>query len=353
MRIGDREIGPHVAPFVVAEMSGNHNQSLDRALQIVDAAAEAGVDAIKLQTYTADTMTLDIREREFVINNPQSLWCGQSMYDLYAKAYTPWEWHRPIFERCRKHGLIAFSTAFDVSAIEFLEEIGVPVHKIASPENIDLPLIRKAASTGKPLIISAGMATEEELAEAAETARSAGCSELMLLKCTTDYPSIAQESNLRTLPDMRTRFQVEVGLSDHTLGIDVAVASVAFGAALIEKHLTLSRKDGGVDAAFSLEPNEMKNLVAATRNAWESLGEVHYGPTTRERANVGSRRSLYVAKDIQKGEVLTQQNIRSIRPGKGLPPKYMEIVLGKRAKRLLRKGVPLEWEMVEGGMPSE
>ena len=283
-----------------------------------------------------------------MINNPQSLWYGESMYDLYAKAYTPWEWHKPIFERCQKHGLIAFSTAFDFSAIRFLEQMDVPAHKIASPENIDLPLIRKAASTGKPLIISAGMATAEELAEAVAAARSAGCNELMLLKCTTDYPSIARESNLRTLPDMRTRFHVDVGLSDHTLGIGVAVASVAFGATLIEKHLTLRREDGGVDAAFSLEPEEMKNLVAATRHAWESLGEVHYGPTTSERANVGSRRSLYVAKDIQKGEVFTEQNIRSIRPGLGLPPKYMEIVLGLRAASRIQKGTPLTRAMICG-----
>lgn len=331
-------------PFVVAELSGNHNQSLDRALAIVDAAAEAGVDAIKLQTYTADTMTLDLAEGEFRISDPRSPWHGRTLYDLYKEAHTPWEWHAPIFKRAREKGLAAFSTPFDASAVDFLEQLGVPCYKIASFEIVDLPLIREVAATGKPMILSTGMATVAEIDEAVRTAKEAGCPEIVLLKCTSTYPADPAESDLRTIPHMRELFGCEVGLSDHTLGIGVAVASVALGAAVIEKHFTLSRADGGVDAAFSLEPQEMKQLVEEARRAWQAIGNVRYGPTEREKASLVFRRSLYVVKDLEPGDVLTKDNVRAIRPGYGLPPKYLDAVLGRKVVKHVPEGTPLRWE---------
>lgn len=333
-------------PFIIAEMSGNHNQSLDRALAIVDAAADAGAHAIKLQTYTADTMTLDLAEGEFFISDPKSLWVGQSMHGLYKTAHTPWEWHGPIMERARVRGLQCFSSPFDESAVDFLETLDVPAYKIASFECIDLPLIRKAASTGKPLIISTGMATIDEMAEAVEAARAAGCPKVLLLKCTSTYPASPENTHLRTIPHLRDLFQCEVGLSDHTMGLGVAVAAVALGATVIEKHFTLSRAEGGVDAAFSLEPAEFASLVVETRRAWQALGRIHYGPTQAEGPARLRRRSLYIAEDMKAGDVLTPRNLRRIRPGHGLPPKYFDSLLGKRVTRAVKKGTPVSWDLV-------
>lgn len=346
INIGGRLVGSAHKPFIIAEMSGNHNQSLEKALQIVEAAAKAGVDALKLQTYTADTMTLDIKEGEFYIDNPESLWKGTSYYDLYKEAYTPWEWHEPIFQRCRELGLIAFSSPFDETAVDFLEELNVPCYKIASFENTDIPLVEKAASTGKPLIISTGMATVAELDESIRAARAAGCKDIILLKCTSTYPASPENSNLLTLPHMKELFQCEVGLSDHTMGIGVGVASVVLGATVIEKHFTTSRAEGGTDAAFSMEPEEMQALVEETEKAWQSLGQISYGPTKAEERSLKDRRSLYVVNDIKAGEMLTKDNIRAIRPGFGLPPKHYKNVLGKQAKVDVKKGTPLSWDIV-------
>lgn len=346
IKIANRFIGKEHPPFIIAEMSGNHNQSLERALAIVEAMAEAGVDAVKLQTYTADTMTLDLAHGEFFIDDPKSLWQGKSLYKLYQEAYTPWEWHEAIFKRCRELGLIAFSSPFDETAVDFLESLGVPCYKIASFENTDLPLIRKVARTGKPVIISTGMATLAELDESVRAFREAGGKELILLKCTSTYPASPENSNLVTIPHLRELFGCPVGLSDHTLGIGVAVASVALGASVIEKHVTLSRAEGGVDAAFSLEPQEMKTLVEETKRAWQSLGQISYGPTDAEVPSLKHRRSLYIVKDLQAGEQLTRDNVRAIRPGLGLPPKYLDLVLGKRVKQSVGKGTPLSWELL-------
>lgn len=345
--ISKKIIGVKFPPFIIAELSGNHNQSLDRAIRIVDAAAKAGVHAIKLQTYTANTMTLDIDNNEFTIKDSESLWRGKSLYKLYQEAYTPWEWHKPIFERCKELGLIGFSTPFDESAVDYLESLDVPCYKIASFENIDLPLIRKVAATGKPMIISTGMATLAELDEAVRAARDAGCKELILLKCTSTYPADPGDSNLLTIPHMKKLFDCPVGLSDHTPGIGVAVASVALGATVIEKHLTLSRSEGGVDAAFSLELDEMRQLVEECTRAWQALGKIAYGPTPAEEKSLQFRRSLYVVKDMQAGEVFTRDNLRAVRPGFGLPPKYCDILLGKKVKRDVPKGTPVSWDLLE------
>jgi len=333
-------------PYIIAEMSGNHNQSLDRALAIVDAAAEAGADAVKLQTYTAETMTLDLREGEFNITDPNSLWVGRNLHELYQQAHTPWKWHQPIIKRAKMRGLACFSSPFDESAVDFLESLDVPAYKIASFECIDLPLVRKAASTGKPLIISTGMATVAEIAEAVDTAREAGCNDLVLLKCTSTYPASPENTNLRTIAHLRELFNCEVGLSDHTMGIGVSVAAVAFGAAVIEKHFTLSRAEGGVDSAFSLEPDELKNLAIETNRAWQALGVVKYGPTAAEEKARDRRRSLYIAQDLEVGDVLTEENLRRIRPGSGLSPKYYNLALGKQIKKAVKKGTPLSWDML-------
>lgn len=346
IEIAGREIGAFLPPFIIAEMSGNHNQSLERALQIVEAAAKAGAHALKIQTYTADTMTLDIEQGDFFISDDKSLWKGKSLYNLYQQSYTPWEWHKPIFDRCKELGLIGFSTPFDKTAVDFLESLDVPCYKIASFENIDLPLIRKVAATGKPMFISTGMATVAELDEAVRTAREAGCNDLVLLKCTSTYPASPENANILTIPHMRYLFQCQVGLSDHTAGIGVAVASVALGATVIEKHFTLSRADGGVDAAFSLEPAEMRALVIESERAWQALGKVHYGPTEKEKESLKFRRSLYVTHDMKAGDVFTRENIRAIRPGFGLPPKYYDFLLGKKVKRDVTKGTPVSWDML-------
>lgn len=344
--IAGRRIGLNHPPFVIAEMSGNHNQSLDRALEIVDAAAVSGAHALKLQTYTADTMTLDIREREFLIEDPKSLWKGRTLYDLYQEAHTPWEWHKPIFDRCRERGLIYLSSPFDDTSVDFLESLDVPCYKIASFENTDLPLIRKVAATGKPMIISTGMATVAELDETVRAAREAGCNDLTLLKCTSTYPATAENSNILTIPHLKELFNCEVGLSDHTMGLGVSVAAVALGASVIEKHFTLCREDGGVDSTFSLEPEEMKNLVVETERAWQALGQVSYGPTEREKKSLVFRRSLYVVKDMKAGEVFSRENMRAIRPGYGLPPKFIDMFLGKRVVRDLLRGAPVSWGLL-------
>lgn len=346
MKLLNYTINRKSPPFIIAEMSGNHNHSLDRALAIVEAAAEAGAHAIKLQTYTADTITLDINEGEFFISDEMSLWKGQSLYDLYRQAYTPWEWHEPIMKRAEELGLICFSTPFDETAVDFLESLNVPAYKIASFENNHLPLIWKVAATGKPLIISTGMATIAELDEAVITARDAGCQDLILLKCTSTYPANPGNSNILTIPHMRELFGCEVGLSDHTLGIGAAMAAVAHGATVIEKHFTLSRADGGVDSAFSMEPTELRVLVEETERAWQSLGSVVYGVTEVERNSIIFRRSLYIAKDMKAGDVFTQENLRCIRPGMGIAPKYYEVLLGKKVNRDVEKGMPLDWKMV-------
>ncbi|MEI8102175.1 MAG: pseudaminic acid synthase [Chlorobium sp.] len=346
LKIADRFIGRDFPPFVIAEMSGNHNQSLERALEIVEAAASSGAHALKIQTYTPDTMTIDLDEREFHISDSSSLWAGTSLYKLYGEAYTPWEWHKPIFDRARDLGMIAFSTPFDDTAVDFLESLDVPCYKIASFENTDLPLIRRVAATGKPLIISTGMATVAELDETVQAARSAGCKELILLKCTSTYPATAANTNILTIPHLRELFGCEVGLSDHTMGLGVSVASVALGATVIEKHFTLNRADGGVDSAFSMEPIEMAQLVAETERAWQALGQVSYGPTDAEKKSLQYRRSLYIVQDMKAGDVLTKDNVRAIRPGLGLPPKYLDVMLGKLLKYDVMKGTALTWDMM-------
>lgn len=344
--IGNKKIGRGHPPFIIAEMSGNHNQSLKRALAIVDAAAGAGVHAVKLQTFTADTITIDSEREEFFISDSKSLWKGNSLYKLYQQAYMPWEWHKPIFKRCRELGLICFSTPFDETAVDFLEKLDVPAYKIASFENNHLPLIRKAASTKKPLIISTGMATIAELDEAVRTARGAGCNDIILLKCTSTYPAAPDDTNLLTIPHLRQLFDVEVGLSDHTMGLGVAVAGVALGATVIEKHFTLLRADGGIDSAFSMEPYEMKLLVEDTHRAWQALGKVCYGTVEKERTSARFRRSIYVVEDIMRGEEFTKKNIRVIRPGAGLSPKYYDILIGKKASCDIKSGTPMNWKLV-------
>ncbi len=346
INIGSQKVGLGHSPFIIAEMSGNHNQSLERALEIVEAAAEAGAHAIKVQTYTADTMTIDLDEREFRISDPGSLWAGESLYNLYKKAYTPWEWHKPIFERARALGIIPFSSPFDETAVAFLEELEAPCYKIASFENTDLPLIRCAAATGKPLIISTGMASMAELEETVGAARDAGCKDLVLLKCTSTYPAEPTTTNLRTIPDLRDIFGCEVGVSDHTMGIGVSVAAVALGATVVEKHFTLSRADGGVDSTFSMEPAELRQLVSETKRAWQALGGVSYGPTEGEKKSLQFRRSLYVVEDLEPGDIFTKENLRAIRPGLGLPPKYFDSFLGGRVERGVKRGTPLSWDHI-------
>lgn len=344
--IANRSIGYSNRPFVIAEMSGNHNQSLKRALAIVEAAAGAGVDALKLQTYTADTMTLELDRDEFTISDPRSLWHGKSLYQLYRDAYTPWEWHEPIFRRCHELGIIAFSTPFDATAVDFLESLSVPAYKVASFENTDLPLIRRIARTGKPMIISTGMASVEELQETVDAARSAGCSELVLLKCTSSYPTLPKDSNLKTITDLIHRFEVPVGLSDHTTGTEVALVAIGLGAAVVEKHFTLSRRDGGPDAAFSLEPSEMSQLTTGVSKAWAAMGSVMYGSTDNEKRSLQFRRSLYVVTDVKAGDCLTKDNLRAIRPGFGLSPKYFDQIIGKRVTRNVAKGTPVSFEII-------
>jgi N-acetylneuraminate synthase len=351
--IADRAIGQDHPPFIIAEMSGNHDGSLEKALAIVDAAAKTGADALKLQTYTADTMTLDVKSDLFTITDPKSLWHGRTLHDLYEEAHTPWDWHPRIMERCRQHGLIVFSSPFDFTAVDFLEDLNVPAYKIASFENTDHALLRKVASTGKPIIMSTGMSTSDELEESVNVLREAGCQELILLKCTSAYPAPADAIHLRTLKTLRQRFGTHIGLSDHTLGTGVSVAAVALGAVVIEKHFTLDRADGGVDAAFSMEPAEMASLVQDTQLAWEAQGNELFGRTRQEEASLVFRRSLFVAQDVAAGEQLSEHNVRAIRPGFGLPPKYLDTVLGKTVIRSVPAGTPVSWELLGMDAPDE
>ncbi len=346
VKIGNKLIGPGHRPFIIAEMSGNHNHSLERALAIVETAAKAGVQAIKLQTYTADTMTIDADRPEFRIEDPNSIWAGKSLYQLYQEAYTPWEWQKPIFDRCLQLGIIGFSTPFDATAVDFLESLQIPCYKVASFEVTDLPLIRKIAATGKPMIISTGMALAAEIDEAVRTARQGGCQDIILLKCSSSYPASPADTNLLTIPHMRDLFNCLVGLSDHTLGLGVALASIPLGAVVIEKHFTLSRADGGVDAAFSLEPPEMQQLVAESERAWLALGGIAYGPGAAEKQSFLHRRSLYIVRDMKAGDTFTPETLRIIRPGLGLPPKYYEVFLGKKITRDAPKGTPVSWELL-------
>lgn len=347
MKIGNHLIGRDQKPFIIAEMSGNHDGSLETALSIVDAAADSGADAVKLQTYTADSMTLNIDHSDFVINNTDSLWYGRRIYDLYEEAHTPWEWHEHIFERARERGIQCFSSPFSNDAVDFLVDLGAPALKIASLESVDLDLIAYAAGSKLPLIISTGLAAESEIEDAIRAARNGGCEELIILKCTSSYPTDPAQSHLRTIPDMRERFGVEVGLSDHTLGIGVPLAAIAFGAVVIEKHVTLSRDDGGVDAAFSLEPSELKALVDESDRAHRSIGDVRYGPTPGESGALLRRRSLYFVNSIAKGTVITREHVRSIRPNKGLAPKHLDDVLGSKTTRDIELGTPVDWEHID------
>ena len=345
IQIGNRQIGPGCPVYAVAEMSANHNQDFDQAVKILHAAKEAGADAVKLQTYTPDTMTIR-SDKEYFRIGKGTLWEGKTLYQLYKEAYTPWEWQLKLKEIADEIGIDLFSTAFDPTAVDFLEEMGVPVHKVASFEIVDIPLIEKMASTGKPLIISTGMATLSEIEEAVQAARKAGATEIALLKCTSAYPAPPEEMNLRTIPHLAEAFGVPVGLSDHTLGIAVPVAAVALGACIVEKHFTLSRDIPGPDSAFSLEPQEFKAMVEAIRVAEKALGKVSYEVGEREAASRVFRRSLFVVKDMKAGEVFTHENVRSIRPGYGLPPKFLKEVLGRRAACDIKAGTPFEWRMI-------
>ena len=346
IKIGKHLIGDNYAPFCIAEMSGNHNQSLARALEIVDAAAKTGAHAIKLQTYTADTITINERNEYFTINDPKSLWNGRNLFELYQEAHTPWEWHPPIFKRAKELGLEVFSTPFDDSAVDFLDDLGVEAFKVASFENIDHPLLKKIASKGKPVIMSTGAATLSEIAESVQVLRENGCQDLVLLKCTSTYPATPENTNLNTIPVLRDIFNCHIGLSDHTMGIGVPVAATALGARVIEKHFTLRRADGGVDSDFSMEPEEFSSLVIETQRAFQAIGRIQLTVQPAEEKNRMFKRSVFVVKNIQKGENFTSENLRIIRPGFGIPPKYLDLVLGKTAKKDLKRGMPLTWEEV-------
>lgn len=341
IKIGEITIGNNQKPFVIAEMSGNHNQSIERALQIVDAAADAGAHAIKLQTYTADTMTM---KNAHTINDADSLWNGEELYSLYKTAYTPWEWHKTIFERAKAKGMIAFSSPFDETSVDFLETLNVPVYKIASFENTDIPLLRKVGSTKKPVIVSTGVATISDIDECVRTLKDSGCKDIILLKCTSTYPASPENTNLLTIPHLSQLHNCIVGLSDHTMGIGASVAAVALGARVIEKHFTLRRADGGVDSTFSLEPEELESLVIETERAFLALGKIQYGIQKAEQKSSFYKRSIYVSKDIKKGEKLGNDNLRIVRPGNGLPPKFWDIVIGREANTDLKAGAPLTWK---------
>jgi len=344
-QIGNHTIGAGHAPYIIAEMSGNHNHDLSRALRIIDAARQAGVHAVKIQTYTADTITLDHDGDEFLIK--EGLWTGRNLYALYEEAHTPWDWHKKMFDHAAQQGITLFSSPFDKTAIDFLEDLNAPAYKIASFELIDLPLIRYAAQTGKPLIMSTGLATKEEISEAVEAVQESGNQNLVVLHCVSGYPSEPSEANLATMVDIAREFDLLTGLSDHSHGIAVPVAATALGASVIEKHITLSRAEGGVDSAFSLEPQEFTDLVSTCQMAHSALGEVNYDLKDSERENQQFRRSLYVVADIAKGEKLTAENIRSIRPGLGLKPKYFDALIGRTAAQDIPRGQPLSWDMLE------
>lgn len=346
IQLGHLTISRHTPPIIVAELSGNHNQSLDRAFRLIQAAKKAGAHAVKLQTYTADTITIKGTDSTFFVNDPANLWHGRNLYELYQEAHTPWEWHQPIFALCKKLGLLCFSAPFDVTAVDFLETLDCPCYKIASPENTDTILLKKVADTGKPMIISTGMATVAELGSMVDTIIQAGCNDFLLLKCTSAYPADPKDANLATIFHMSQLFDCPVGLSDHTLGTVVATTSVAFGAVLIEKHFTLARSDGGVDSAFSLEPDELKRLVEETDIAWRSIGKIHYGVVSGENAQL-ARRSLFAIKDIKIGEQLTRENIASKRPGFGIPVKFHDVLLGMKILKDIPYGTALTWDLIK------
>jgi len=346
LTIGEHTVGPDAPPFIIAEMSGNHDGSLDKALDIVRMAADAGAHAVKLQTYTADTITIDVDTPDFRLSSGHELWGSRRLYDLYEEAHTPWEWHEPIFELARDLGILAFSSPFDPTAVEFLSDLDVPAFKIASSEIVDLPLIRHAAAQGKPLIISTGMASVGEIAAALEAAHSTGNDQVMLLSCTVSYPADPAASNLRGIPVMREAFGVPVGLSDHTLGIGAAVASVAFGSCLVEKHVTMSREGGGVDSAFSLEPDELAALRRETEVAWQALGQPRIGARAAEREGLRFRRSLFVVEDVRAGDPVTAANVRSIRPAGGLAPDEFGQLVGRTFQKDAAKGTPMSWDLV-------
>jgi len=346
MEIAGRRISKSDRPYLIAELSGNHNQSLDRALEIVEAAGKAGADALKLQTYTADTITLDADTEPFWIRDPDNLWADRRLYDLYEEAHLPWDWHAPIMVRAQSLGMHCFSSAFDETSVDFLETLNVAAYKIASFEVTDLPLIAKVASTGKPMIISTGMATVSEIDDAIATARAHGSNQIAILKCTSTYPATPENTNISTIPNMRATFGVEVGLSDHTMGCGVAVGAVTLGATIVEKHLTLARADGGVDSAFSLEPHEFAMLREETERAWQSIGEVRYGGTKAEDASKQFRRSIFISADVRVGETLSHENIRIVRPGHGIAPRHIDIVLGKAVNRDVMAGTPLTWDLI-------
>lgn len=346
IQIAHHAISAHNKPFIIAEMSGNHNQSLERAFEIVDAAASTGVAALKLQTYTADTITFNGQSEEFFIRDENSLWQNQNLYKLYQQAYTPWEWHKPIFERAKAHGMIAFSSPFDLSAVDFLESLDVPCYKIASFENTDHTLLKKVAQTGKPVIMSTGVASIADIQESVGVLRANGCKDLILLKCTSTYPASPENTNLLTIPHMRALYGCPIGLSDHTMGIGASVAAVALGACVIEKHFTLNRADGGVDSAFSLEPAELKALVVESERAFLAMGKVNYELSAKEQKSLQFKRSLYVVQDMVEGEAFTAANVRSIRPAYGLHTRYYEQVLQSKASKPIKAGTALSWDLV-------
>jgi pseudaminic acid synthase len=342
--IDDRKIGDNYSPYVIAEMSANHNGDIDNAYKIIEMAKLAGADAIKMQTYTADTLTIDCDLPDFQLE--EGLWAGRSLYDLYQEAYTPWDWHKPLFEYAREIGITIFSSPFDNTAVDFLEDLNVPAYKIASFEAVDLPLIKYVAQTGKPMIISTGMADAEEIQEAIDAAREGGCKNLAILHCVSGYPAPAADYNLRTMIDMQQRFDLVTGLSDHTLDNITAITSVALGASIIEKHVTLDRNGGGPDDSFSLESTELKALCDGAKTAWQALGNVDYGRKSSELANVKFRRSLYFVKDMNVGDVINKDMIKSIRPGYGLPPKFESQLLGKKVNTNIKKGMPVSWDLI-------
>jgi N-acetylneuraminate synthase len=346
MQIGNFHISREDKPFVIAEMSGNHNQSIEKALKIIEVAAQSGAHAIKLQTYTADTITIDHHGGLFDIKDETSIWKNRNLYELYEEAHTPWEWHEALFKCAKDNGIICFSTPFDDTAVDLLEKLGAPAHKIASFENNHHPLLKKVARTGKPVIMSTGVSSLSDLSESVQVLKENGCKDLVLLKCTSNYPSSPENSNVRTIPHLRELFGCEVGLSDHTMGIGVPIAAVTLGATVIEKHFCLSRAEGGVDSAFSLEPDELRALVIETERAWQSLGTVQYGIQETERKSLNFKRSIYVVKDIRSGEKFSEENIRVIRPGDGLAPKFFESILGKRASADINTGTPLKFDLV-------
>lgn len=340
--IDGKKIGPDFTPYIIAELSANHNGDINRAFEILEMAKRCGADAIKIQTYTQDTLTIDCDKPEFKVKG--GLWDGRTLYDLYTEAHMPWEWHKPLFEKAKELGITIFSSPFDFTAVDLLEELGAPAYKIASFEAIDLPLIEYVAKTGKPMIISTGMANEEEIREAVETAKNAGCKELVVLHCVSGYPAPASDYNLATISDMAKRFNVLTGLSDHTIDNTTAITSVALGACLIEKHVTLDRNGGGPDDSFSLEEPELKQLCDDSKTAWAATGKVNYERKDSEKGNIIFRRSLYIVKDVAQGELLSHINVRSIRPGYGLSPKHYDKIIGKKAATELKKGTALNWD---------